>query len=172
MSGLEQLRAIFDAGGIGLVLIGMPGLERRLTRYAQLYSRIGFVHAFRPLGAAEVRTLLASWRPPGATLPEDLLADPEGVATIIRVTGGNFRLLDRLLTQVGRILRPEWARGGDARGGRGGPGGPGHRHGVSTVVAWGRLSRLWIGLESPPCPVRINDRQRPLSIIKSGAGDP
>jgi DNA transposition AAA+ family ATPase len=104
MSGLEQLRAIFDDGGIGLVLIGMPGLERRLTRYAQLYSRIGFVHAFRPLGAAEVRTLMASWRPPGATLPEDLLADPDGVATIIRVTGGNFRLLDRLLTQVGRIL--------------------------------------------------------------------
>jgi DNA transposition AAA+ family ATPase len=104
MSGLEQLRAIFDAGGIGLVLIGMPGLERRLTRYAQLYSRIGFVHAFRPLGAAEVRTLLASWRPPGATLPKDLLTDPEGVATIIRVTGGNSRLLNRLLTQVGRIL--------------------------------------------------------------------
>jgi DNA transposition AAA+ family ATPase len=104
MSGLEQLRAIFDVGGIGLILIGMPGLERRLTRYAQLYSRIGFVHAFRSLGAAEVRTLLAGWRPPGVTLPEDLLADPEGVATIIRVTGGNFRLLDRLLTQVGRIL--------------------------------------------------------------------
>ena len=104
MSGLEQLRAIFDVGGIGLILIGMPGLERRLTRYAQLYSRIGFVHAFRLLEAAEVRTLLTGWRPSGVTLPEDLLADPEGVATIIRVTGGNFRLLDRLLTQVGRIL--------------------------------------------------------------------
>ena len=104
MSGLEQLRAIFDAGGIGLVLIGMPGLERRLARYAQLYSRIGFVHEFRPLGAAEVRALLASWRPAGVRLPEDLLADAEGVAAIIRVTGGNFRLLDRLLTQVGRIL--------------------------------------------------------------------
>ena len=104
MSGLEQLRALFDAGGLGLVLIGMPGLERRLARYAQLYSRIGFVHEFRPLPAAEVRTLLGSWRPPGVMLPEDLLADAEGVAAIIRITGGNFRLLDRLLTQVGRIL--------------------------------------------------------------------
>jgi DNA transposition AAA+ family ATPase len=104
MAGLEQLRAIFDGGGLGLVLIGMPGLERRLARYAQLYSRIGFVHEFRPLGAAEVRTLLAGWRPPGVALPEDLLADAEAVAAIIRITGGNFRLLDRLLTQVARIL--------------------------------------------------------------------
>jgi DNA transposition AAA+ family ATPase len=104
MAGLEQLRAIFDDGGVGLVLIGMPGLERRLARYAQLYSRIGFIHEFRPLGATEVRELLAGWRPPGATLPDDLLADAEAVATIIRITGGNFRLLDRLLTQVARIL--------------------------------------------------------------------
>ena len=104
MSGLEQLRAIFDGGGLGLVLIGMPGLERRLARYAQLYSRIGFVHEFRPLGAAEVRTLLAGWRPLEAALPADLLADAEAVAAIIRITGGNFRLLDRLLTQVARIL--------------------------------------------------------------------
>ena len=104
MTGLEQVRDIFDRGGIGLVLIGMPGLERRLTRYAQLYSRIGFVHEFRPLGATEVRTLLAEWRPPGVSLPEDLLADSEAVAAIIRITGGNFRLLDRLLTQVGRLL--------------------------------------------------------------------
>lgn len=104
VSGLEQVRDIFDRGGIGLVLIGMPGLEKKLTRYPQFYSRIGFVHEFRPLGAPEVRGLLEQhWAPVGVKLPPTP-PDPETVAVIIRVTGGNFRLLNRLLTQIERIL--------------------------------------------------------------------
>jgi Cdc6-like AAA superfamily ATPase len=105
MTGLEQMRAIFDQGGIGMVLIGMPGLEKQLARYPQLYSRIGFVHEFKPLSHEEVRQLLQErWWPALAPAPEGGIADEESIAAIIRITGGNFRLLHRLLTQIGRVL--------------------------------------------------------------------
>ena len=105
MAALEQVRDVFDHGGIGVVLIGMPGLEKRLSRYPQLYSRVGFVHAFRPLSAAQVRGLLQQkWLPSAITLPEDGMADEEAFAAIIRITGGNFRLLHRLITQMARLV--------------------------------------------------------------------
>jgi DNA transposition AAA+ family ATPase len=104
VAGLEQVRSVFDEGGLGLILIGMPGIEKRLARYPQLYSRIGFVHEFRPLAPTEVRGLLAQcWAPPGVRLPPQPWAE-DVVAAIIRITGGNFRLLSRLLTQTERVL--------------------------------------------------------------------
>jgi DNA transposition AAA+ family ATPase len=104
-AGLEQMRDIFDHGDLGMVLIGMPGLEKRLSRYPQFYSRVGFVHAFRPLRAAQVRELLQrQWLPSGITLPQAGMTDETTLAAIIRVTGGNFRLLHRLLTQIARIV--------------------------------------------------------------------
>jgi DNA transposition AAA+ family ATPase len=106
MPGLEQVRDVYDRSGVGLVLIGMPGLERRLVRYPQLYSRIGFVHHYRPLAAEELRFLLAhKWRQLGLTLAPDDYTDAEAVAAIARTTGGNFRLVQRLWSQVERILQ-------------------------------------------------------------------
>jgi hypothetical protein len=73
-------------GGIGLVLSGMPDIEKRLTRYPQFYSRIGFVHEFRPLAAAEIRQLREQrWMPPDVHLPQQPV-EPETVATIIRIS--------------------------------------------------------------------------------------
>ena len=83
----------------------MPGIEKRLARYPQLYSRVGFVHAFRPLSAVEMRELLQhKWLPFGVTLPEDGITDEEVLAAIMRITGGNFRLLHRLITQITRLV--------------------------------------------------------------------
>ena len=105
MAGLEQVRDLFDQGGVGLVLIGMPGMEKRLSRFPQLYSRVGFVHAFRPLRPEDIRQLLQErWAPAGVSLPEEGIAEEEAVAAMIRITEGNFRLLHRLLTQVARLV--------------------------------------------------------------------
>lgn len=106
MAGLEQMRDIFDRSEIGLVLIGMPGLEKRLSRYAQLYSRVGFIHAFHPMSAEEMRHLLQEkWKEMGRAFTQGDFTDEEAVTAIIRVTGGNFRLLNRLLAQMERILQ-------------------------------------------------------------------
>jgi hypothetical protein len=101
VSSLEQLHDLFDRNPIGLVLIGMPGMEKRLAHYPQLYSRVGFVHAFRPLHANEIRQLLAAHcHEMGLALPADGASDPDCIAAIICIAAGNFRLIHRLRSQV------------------------------------------------------------------------
>ena len=102
---LEQLRDHHDRTGIGLILIGMPGIERRLARYPQLYSRIGFAHEYRPLGKDELAFVLEHhWSAIGLTLSADDFTDAEAIAAVARITGGNFRLVQRLFAQITRIL--------------------------------------------------------------------
>jgi len=104
MNSLAQMRSIFDEGKAGMGLIDMPGIEKRIARLPQFYSRIGFVHEFRPLDSTEMQKLRERHLTPvGLTLPEEPFA-PEVMARLIRMTGGNFRLLTRLLTQIERVL--------------------------------------------------------------------
>ena len=71
MASLEQAHAIFDSGEIGLILIGMPGLEKRMARYLAYSSNMDELAAlpeafrklaldrFRPSYAVRPRT---KWR--------------------------------------------------------------------------------------------------------------
>ncbi len=103
-TGLEQVRDYYDRHRLGVILIGMPGIEKRLARYPQLYSRIGFAHEYRPLTNDELATLLTRrWQTTKTTDEGDELAQTVASATVARITGGNFRLVDRLLTQVERV---------------------------------------------------------------------
>jgi hypothetical protein len=106
MNNLEQMRSIFDQSGLGMVLIGMPGIEKGLAQYPQFFSRIGFVHEFRALSDdADIRVLLEQrWAPVGIHLSAPPPA-PEIIAAVIRLTRANFRPLVRLLTQCNAYSR-------------------------------------------------------------------
>ncbi len=104
-ASLEQLRDFYDRHHVGVVLIGMPGLQKRLARYAQLYSRVGFVHQFRPLSGHELQGVIErQWVQLGLDAALEAPPDPAVLNTIARVTGGNFRLVERLFAQIKRVL--------------------------------------------------------------------
>jgi hypothetical protein len=98
--------AMYDRRPIGLVLIGMPGLQRRLARYAQLYSRVGFVHQFLPLGGAELQHIIQRQSQQlGVGLELYGGTDAGILSSIMRITGGNFRLVERLFAQIQRVAQ-------------------------------------------------------------------
>jgi DNA transposition AAA+ family ATPase len=104
-SALEHLRDMFDRTPIGLMLIGMPGIDKRMARYPQLYSRVGFAHHYRPLQGDELTFVLTRhWRKLGLSLDSADFTDTQAIAAISRITRGNFRLLHRLFVQIERIL--------------------------------------------------------------------
>ncbi|MGA4467054.1 AAA family ATPase [Bacillus bombysepticus] len=102
---LEILRDIYDQHDVGMVFIGMPGIEKRLSRYPQLYSRVGFIHEFKKLTPTEMKHILTyKWEKLGNKLQYENFEDYEAVNTIIKMSRGNFRLLERLFSQIERIM--------------------------------------------------------------------
>ncbi len=102
---LEQLRDHFDRTDTGIILIGMPGIEKRLARYPQLYSRIGFAYQYHPLSTNELQFVLQHhYQQLGLTLSADDFTDNEAISSVAHITNGNFRLIQRLFAQITRIL--------------------------------------------------------------------
>lgn len=105
VQNLEQLRDIYDRNDVAMILIGMPGIEKRLARYPQLYSRIGFAHEFDRLSKDETHHILEyKWNELGLSIKLEDFSDYEAMTSIIKITGGNFRLIQRLFTQIEIIL--------------------------------------------------------------------
>ncbi len=86
MAAIEFVRDIFDRTGSGLILIGMPGMEKRLSRYPQLCSRVGFAHHYRPLHSDELTFVLTRhWRRLGLSLDGADFTDAQAIASIARI---------------------------------------------------------------------------------------
>ena len=102
---LEIIRDIYDQLDIGMILIGMPGIEKRLSRYPQLYSRIGFSHQFDKLTNDELKHILEyKWQELSLPVSYEDFEDYEAINTVIKITNGNFRLVQRLFSQIVRIM--------------------------------------------------------------------
>jgi hypothetical protein len=107
MQGFEEVRDAYDQFDLAVVFIGMPGIEKRLARYPQLYSRVGFVHPFRPLSETEMQPILDYHWSKACKQPFDRQdrSQVDAHAAILAMTRGNFRLLDRLFAQIERVMK-------------------------------------------------------------------
>lgn len=95
---MEILRAIFDQSDVGLVIAGEPRLEAQIKTYiARLANRVDFYALLRGLTPSEVETYLDDFE----FTPDALL---ELKARACNMQNGCFRLLDRTLANIKRIL--------------------------------------------------------------------
>lgn len=96
---MEILRAIFDQSDVGMVIAGEPQLEAKIKSYLTRFAnRVDFYASLKGLSNKEVDNLLE-----GYDIEEDALAELKARACNSQT--GCFRLLDRTLNNVFRILR-------------------------------------------------------------------
>lgn len=101
---LELLRDIYDRGqgAVGIVLMGMPGIERRIKCFGQLYSRVHLAYEFEALSADETKmVVMQKWNQLG--LPHS--ADDGVSSAILRIANGNFRVLNRIFIEIDRLQK-------------------------------------------------------------------
>jgi DNA transposition AAA+ family ATPase len=105
-NAIEFLRDHHDRTRTSIILIGMPGIDQQFRHYPQLHSRLGFAHQYHPLTRDELLFVLdRQWKRLGRALNPDDFTDSQAVAAIERIMRGNFRLLERLMPQIARVLK-------------------------------------------------------------------
>lgn len=95
---MEILRGIFDQSDVGIVIAGEPKLEAAIKTYlARMANRVDFYVSLRGLEPSEVERYLSGF----SVAPEAMV---ELKARACNMQTGCFRLLDRTLSNVRRIL--------------------------------------------------------------------
>lgn len=90
---------------VAMIFIGMLSIEKRLARYPQLYSRIGFANEFDRLSKDEILHILEyKWEELRLSVQLEDFDNYEAVTSIIKITSRYFRLIQRIFTQIKRIL--------------------------------------------------------------------
>lgn len=101
---MEILRAIYDQTDVGLVIAGEPKLEMQIKSYlARFANRVDFYASLHGLQAGEVADYLKNY-----DIDEAAMAELK--ARACNIQNGCFRLLDRTLRNVDRILRERSAQ--------------------------------------------------------------
>ena len=96
---MEILRAVFDQSDVGLVIAGESKLEAQIKTYlVRMANRVDFYASLRGLSPSEVEGYLTDFQ----IEPEALV---ELKARACNMQTGCFRLLDRTLSNVRRILK-------------------------------------------------------------------
>jgi len=87
-----------DTNLLSLILVGQPGLRRRLSHrtYRALRQRIGLFYSLGPLGMEEVKEYLAFRMKKGGR--EEPLFTDEAIELVFRYSGGIPRLINSLAT--------------------------------------------------------------------------
>lgn len=98
---LETIRSIFDSKNVGVLIAGEPRLQRLIKNYLPMFgSRIDFYLELKGLLQDEVEEYLEDYR----FTPE---AMKEMVYRGTNSNTGSFRLLDRTLKNVKRLVSPD-----------------------------------------------------------------
>ena len=101
---MEILRAIFDQSDVGLVIAGEPKLEAQIKTYlVRMANRVDFYVSLKGLDPSEVEGYLE-----GFEVAPDAMVELKARACNMQT--GCFRLLDRTLSNVSRILEERGER--------------------------------------------------------------
>jgi replication-associated recombination protein RarA len=96
---LEVLRDVFERGQMGMVLIGRPGIDRKVRAVPPLAGRVGMRYVFEGLQEQEVLQLLQQYVQGRAVEMTPLVA-----SAIIERAKGSFQKVRLLLLQIEYLL--------------------------------------------------------------------